>query len=524
MKEITTEDLERSREDALEAANKFLDRVVDKEAAPLNEGNDIIKFLEFTVNEHITKNEYFTTSEFGRCLVNALDEIKNHNYNKDVAERLKTEIEEINNSNDAYVRTVIKYVKGIKDVKDSTNKRRADKYFHVRLNKWIKKSIVRNMWNKFCDYLIDIFRYYEQQILNKKIIEKEDTEIYEDTSNPSTCLYSIPDNFHVNDIKQGSLDDCYLLAVLLNLIKKDPKSIKKCFISFSNGKVKFRFFKVKVSAIGSSTENFKAEPNGKVIIQVANKIDSKIGSQTTAVWVNLFEKAFAVYKNNKNNVISISGGNSIVDKWGENSDKKNNIIKSIDWGYGFIVACAITGKSATYEIIPRPDTRKTYAIEKPNGKYKKFPSNGLYDSEANKLYNFFKTNAKSKTIVASTKSKDFKHKIKSSTGTERTIWQKKDGSPKRYAGLFPNHSYAIIEDVEESKPEKVDIYGNIKFKYIILKNPHSRVGFEEYQSTKEIVEGKIKSKIKRMESNTSGKIKIELHDFMNYFGSYEIID
>ncbi len=398
-----------------------------------------------------------------------------------------------------------------------------------------RRELKTKFANDFLKYIIDVLRYEKQKI---EEIEVDDTQIQKSSdqgyaSPPENLLNFGESNWvpTIADIKQGYVGDCYLLAALLHLISKDPNAIKKCFVNRETLKtddhIKIRLFKVNLEPW---TQKIVAKPKEKVVIKIKKTVLMKIGmkiDQTTqkpvpipvaliknqvanALWVNFIEKAFMVYKSN-NFVSSKYSGNlgiqNALAKW----NKPNQIkVENLSSGLGFIAYTAITGKSASMNYLPEPTE-------------KKFPINGVYGSEAEKIYKLFDTEIKKGKIIAvSTKDGDFKRKMPK--GKSTTIWTDKNGSPKKYAGLIGKHAYAIVENVEEGEGPARNIEGKFdgtfvgNFKFIVLQNPHARQGFEEYKFDED------NKKLKRIEIPNTGKLRIELNDFLKYFRCYDIME
>lgn len=106
----------------------------------------------------------------------------------------------------------------------------------------------------------------------------------------------------------------------------------------------------------------------------------------------------------------------------------------------------------------------------------------------------------------------------------KSIWDKKPPppppNPKNYPNLFPEYVYAMVNRVEEDE-------NNFKFIYLI--NPHKNdstgYNFNIDSTTKNVkVAPDGKKDITRIVTryDGSGELKIELNDFIKYFGCYEI--
>ncbi len=104
----------------------------------------------------------------------------------------------------------------------------------------------------------------------------------------------------VNDIRKGSLSDCYFLAGLGAIAKDNSFAIKQNIVDFNDGTYGVRlgdkFYRVDndLAVTGSSTTPAYA----------------KLGAQNS-MWVAVIEKAFAHYRTGSNNFASIEGGWSV---------------------------------------------------------------------------------------------------------------------------------------------------------------------------------------------------------------------
>lgn len=403
-----------------------------------------------------------------------------------------------------------------------------------------RRELKTKFANNFLKYIIDVLRYEKQKI---EEIEVDDTQIKKSSGQgyadpPEILLNFDKSNWAptIADIRQGHVGDCYLLAALLHLISKDPNAIKKCFVNRATIKsdkyVKIRFFKVNLveEHILPNPPKIVAKPKGQVVIKIDKTVLMKIGmkiDQTTqkpvpvpvalienqvanALWVNFIEKAFMIYKSNNFVGTKFTGNVGIQNalaKWNKPGPVK---VENLSSGLGFIAYTAITGKMSSMNYLPEPTE-------------KKFPINGVYGSEAEKIYKLFDTEiGNGKIIAVSTKDGDFKRKIPK--GKSTTIWTYKNGSPKKYAGLIGKHAYAIVENVEKGEGPARDTAGKFDdkgvgtFKFIVLQNPHADKGFKEYKFDEH------DKKLKRIEISNGGKLRIELNDFLKYFRCYDIME
>lgn len=394
---------------------------------------------------------------------------------------------------------------------------------------------LKNKFEIFLKYILNVLKLEKQELLDKKSIH--DSIIGTDSKGSyqfdAKLRKQIDNIFDANstwkpelkDIKQGQLADCSLLSALLSIIKTDPNAIRKCFFGQTKNTIKFRFFKVKIDIKpqkGLKPSGYKASPNGKIIIEVQKSIlkdfeNKIIGNSTDALWVNMFEKAFTVYKATDEYVISTDSycQTNIIDKW-KNTTSGSISISNLEWGYGFIFLTAITGRCAVSRNIPTIKGKKFPDLKsKVNSSD---PDERNYDKSAEDLYNFFdKTLKANKAIVVCSRDDKFESWFKKFPDKTRDY-----SSPKNHPGLVKMHSYAMVDSVMEDGEH---------YKYVILQNPHMEnpAGYRVNKSfkIKKVKLSSSKSSIQRQENPkyqnlSNGQLKIELNDFIKYFVSYDI--
>ena len=250
---------------------------------------------------------------------------------------------------------------------------------------------------------------------------------------------------NISDIKQGDIGDCYLLAALQNLVgnSQGKEAIEKVFLNKDTaGKdeyVKMRFFKLKFTKKDGLT---CIEPSGeKTIIKINTEllvkgIDQKIEEENKAYnktvgscWVDCFEKAFAVYRHDKTNVV-------VDEQCKEDKKELENLANS--WNSELSLKLSSENISGGHSMIPLA------AIT--GNPYFTFSNDGKKDEKG--MYNFFKDNTSNKVINFK------KNEIKkiSNIGNH----------------LYSTHAYSVLEVYEDKN----------KIRMIKLKNPHNSDGID----------------------------------------------
>lgn len=102
-----------------------------------------------------------------------------------------------------------------------------------------------------------------------------------------------------NDIKQGSIGDCYFMAALASLAQSDPGIIKQMIAPLGDGTYAVRYFR------GGQEVIVRIDADLPVF---AGDFLAYAGSVDKEIWVGLVEKAYAQFRTGANSYASISGG------------------------------------------------------------------------------------------------------------------------------------------------------------------------------------------------------------------------
>ena len=417
---------------------------------------------------------------------------------------------------------VVKYVKAIRK-----------KVHNFSENMVFEGCLDTNIKNKievFLEYVIGVLKLEEQQRIDRQSVYDADIDtdwkgVYQidpRLQKQIDAIFGVRWEPNAADITQGQLGDCGLLSALLSIIKTDKSAIRKCFFGQTRSTIKLRFFKVKISIKpkkGQKPAGYKASANGKVIIEIQKSLlkDSSnqiVGNSKNAFWVNIFEKAFTVYKATNRYVAGEDPDcrANIIDKW-ENKSSPTISVSNLENGFGFVFMTAITGKCSTSRNIPFPNTAVDKKFPNPKrGASPADPNRRNYSDYANNLYSYFDSVlGKGKAVLVCSRGQTFP------SGSTRSIWVNKSGVLKNHPGLMKLHSYAMVDNV------KID---NDGYKYIVLQNPHmgDDVDYKITAMKRIPANAYRKVKIGREADPTvkNGKLVMELNDFIKYFVSYEV--
>jgi hypothetical protein len=103
-----------------------------------------------------------------------------------------------------------------------------------------------------------------------------------------------------NDIRQGSVGDCYYLASLASLADTDPDAIRQMIVSLGDGTFAVRFYR--------NNQEVYVRLDADLPIYSGTSLSYAKLTPDNEIWVALAEKAYCYFRYGENSYESISGG------------------------------------------------------------------------------------------------------------------------------------------------------------------------------------------------------------------------
>ena len=132
----------------------------------------------------------------------------------------------------------------------------------------------------------------------------------------------------INDIKQGSLGDCYFLGGLAAIAQDTPNAILKNMVDFNDGTFGIRL----------GNNYYRVDADLPVYTGSASLAYAKLGAQNS-LWVAVAEKAFAHYRKNTNSYASLEGG------WGIEVNRAFRSVSLGDFAFSSFKSAADLGNA-----------------------------------------------------------------------------------------------------------------------------------------------------------------------------------
>jgi hypothetical protein len=172
-----------------------------------------------------------------------------------------------------------------------------------------------------------------KDIVTTALEKKDPDKGYENRTDPDIFpLFQGPPS--VTDVEQVSLGDCYLLAAVMSIVRKDPGFFPSIMVDHGNGIVSVRLYDVKENPDKSRTFTPKIiHLNKSVVVNKKQKTQVVEGYNKGALWVQMLEKAYA------------AGG--FIGTTSEKIPAKKNAWSQIASGFSKHALEIITGRPAT---------------------------------------------------------------------------------------------------------------------------------------------------------------------------------
>ena len=298
-----------------------------------------------------------------------------------------------------------------------------------------------------------------------------------------------------NDIHQGLLGDCYLLAGLSDMAEKQPNALKDCMVDNDNGTVTVRFFQRNQ---GKDGEPDTFDP---VYVTVDKQVP-EAGGASNCLWAQMIERAYAasgLHMGDGPYAKAVPADideqyaklvNTPREEWPSHEECPWLIspqgelhpwepkYSDIDGGVDRVFMGHLMGPRAVTEKIAVP-------VQDRNDYHGRF--SGEYGDSINKFYDTLKQNCKDGVIMSTSIVADNKP------------------NEKKRDGLYKGHAYNILGVEERTIDGK-------KTKFVKLRNPHGTSG-RIYKKDKHGVYQR-----KEAKNLPGGIFEVELNDFVNDFG------
>ncbi|MCR5482079.1 MAG: hypothetical protein K6F52_04720 [Clostridia bacterium] len=109
---------------------------------------------------------------------------------------------------------------------------------------------------------------------------------------------------NINDVRQSSIGDCWLLSSLSTVVKTSPEFVRSMFEDLGNGDVLVRLYDWK-NKLGASSDDFANSTPTPVYFKLRKHYETGWGNASDTIWVQLLEKAYALSGFNHRNEMKL---------------------------------------------------------------------------------------------------------------------------------------------------------------------------------------------------------------------------
>ncbi len=274
-----------------------------------------------------------------------------------------------------------------------------------------------------------------------------------------------------NDVKQGAINDCYVMSSLIGLANTDPKKIRDAIRDNNDGTVTVRFFDIDAATNKKTPVYINVEKS-------VNKVGGANVYSSSSTWVQLVEKAYTVFMNAKN--------------------LNNKGYANVDRGHVPDFLNAFVEDAHYTQYPPCFGYNNTNWDPKYNANPTTINTNEPYTHRDTALFDFFKKRVEAKDIVT--------------VGTNPM----NDPEKTNYLlgiGIRTGHAYAVTKVFE------ADVNGVTK-KFIQLRDPFATFRAKYDENGKLVNDSTfVKSTLNAGNSNM-GTFNLEITDFQRTFNSF----
>lgn len=145
---------------------------------------------------------------------------------------------------------------------------------------------------------------------------------------------------NINDVKQSSVGDCWLVSAISSVVRTNPEFIKSMFHDTGDGNVIVRLYAIEKN--GQIINSDSSVLNGDNIttfptyFKLRKQYETGWGNASDCTWVQLLEKAYALSGFNGRKEVSVKG------------NKLYNVVDELTYGHQGVALMHLTGKQPEY--------------------------------------------------------------------------------------------------------------------------------------------------------------------------------